>query len=46
MVTGYSLPNMGSGLPLSVTATLDIKPDAYLVSSLAERRWRKMLPAT
>lgn len=35
MVTGYSLPNMGSGLPLSVTATLDIKPDAYLVSSLA-----------
>lgn len=35
MVTGYSLPNMGSGLPLSVTATLDIKPEAFVVSSLA-----------
>ena len=35
LVTGYSLPNMGSGLPLSVTATLDIKPDAFVVSSLA-----------
>jgi uncharacterized protein involved in outer membrane biogenesis len=35
MVTGYSLPNMGNGLPLSVTATLDIKPDAFVVSSLA-----------
>lgn len=35
ILTGNSLPNMGSGLPLSVTATLDIKPDAYVVSSLA-----------
>lgn len=35
MVTGYSLPNLGDGLPLSVTATLDIKPDAFVLSSLA-----------
>jgi uncharacterized protein involved in outer membrane biogenesis len=35
IVTGYSLPNMGSGLPLSVTATLDLKPDAFVASSLA-----------
>lgn len=35
LVTGYSLPNMGSGLPLSVTATLDIKPESFVVSSLA-----------
>ncbi|MCD2173172.1 AsmA family protein [Rhizobium sp. C4] len=35
LVTGYSLPNMGGGLPLSVTATLDIKPDGFVLSSLA-----------
>lgn len=35
LVTGNSLPNIGDGLPLSVTATLDVKPDAYVVSSLA-----------
>jgi hypothetical protein len=35
ILTGNSLPNMGSGLPLSVTGTLDIKPNAYVVSSLA-----------
>lgn len=35
LVTGYSLPNMGNGLPLSVTATLDIKPDGFVMSSLA-----------
>lgn len=35
ILTGNSLPNMGTGLPLSVTATLDIKPDSYAVSALA-----------
>lgn len=35
LVTGSSLPELGNGLPLSVTATLDVKPDAFVVSSLA-----------
>lgn len=35
LLTGNSLPNIGDGLPLSVSGTLDIKPGAYVVSALA-----------